>query len=150
MKFIGAAAKSLVVVGLALSQALFPAVAHADGGGGGGWSDEGGYFLGTPDAPETGFGAGQAKHTGKSEEGHDGRGTTIKRAHGWTTWTGVKHYTQARMFKTGWRGADRKHLSTDSGQRWGKDGTEAISPWSPFNPDIGGTPGSAVTNYGRK
>lgn len=69
-------------------------------------------------------------------------GTTNKRAHGWTTWAGVRHYTHARMEKSG-----GGTVYTSSGRQWGTSGTEAISPWRAFKPnqDLG----SARTYYGR-
>lgn len=77
------------------------------------------------------------KHSGKAEK-RTYKGTTQKRAHGWTTWVGVYHYTGARM-------ADGDTVLTDSGRQWGNDGTEVIYPWWSFD---GETLGSARTYYG--
>lgn len=82
------------------------------------------------------------KHTGKSETKGFG-GTDHKRAIGKTVWTGVYHYTRARMvekilvFETS--------TLTDSGRKWGTGTTQAISPWWAFTPDVYA---QARTNYG--
>ncbi|WP_051280854.1 hypothetical protein [Anaerovorax odorimutans] len=77
-----------------------------------------------------------AKHTGKSEKKLI-NGTTNKRAHGWTTWKGVYHYTTAQMKRYG------KVVTTDTD--WDTGGTEAISPWLAFD---GESLGHAKTFYG--
>ncbi|MDO5644599.1 MAG: hypothetical protein Q4G21_02750 [Dermabacter sp.] len=83
------------------------------------------------------------KHTGKAEE-KTIRGTTNKRAHGWTTWVGQYHYTRARLEKG-------KKVTGDSGRKWGNNGTEAVSPWKPYYLLSGNleSPGSAKTYYGK-
>ena len=84
------------------------------------------------------------KHTGTSERTTIS-GTTNKRAKGWTTWVGKYHYTRARMVSSSWFS---DAIFTDSGRKWGWNGTSATSPWSAFNPNKSGTPGSAKTYYG--
>lgn len=106
----------------------------------GGWSEESGYYV-NPQAfsRATKYVStySSPKHTGKAET-RTYKGTSQKRAHGWTTWVGKYHYTRARM-------EDWGTVLTDSGRKWGNDGTEAISPWWSFNGD---TLGSARTYYG--
>lgn len=80
-------------------------------------------------------------HTGKRER-NDDESTTRFRAHGWTTWTGMYHYTRARMEEHFFGDVT---VLTDSGRQWGQNGTEAISPWWYFNPDVGDR---ARTYYG--
>lgn len=100
----------------------------------GGWDEETGYFSTTSEynkSLKSNVGiAATASHTGEREEKVI-NGTTNARAHGWTTWVGVYHYTRARM-EDGWS----DDILTDSGRVWGNDGTEAISPWLAFNPDV--------------
>ncbi len=107
----------------------------------GGWNEENGYFR-NPQAYSNAMKRinvpySTPKHTGTAEQ-KDFNGSTHKRAHGWTTWTGVWHYTRARM-------EDFGTVLTDSECQWGMSGTEAISPWWKFD---GHTLGSARTYYG--
>lgn len=78
-------------------------------------------------------------HTGKAET-KTINGTGHKRAHGWTTWPGIKHYTTARL-------EQGSYVNGTSGRVWGTGGTEAASPWKPYTKS--GDPGSARTYYGR-
>ncbi|EPH99055.1 hypothetical protein D920_01423 [Enterococcus faecalis 13-SD-W-01] len=85
----------------------------------------------------------------RSTPRHSGRkettvisGNTAYRARGWTTWAGVYHYTTARM-ETRWTGS----VLTTSGRVWGRNGTEAVSPW--FRINSVQTDGVARTYYGR-
>lgn len=106
----------------------------------GGWSEEDGYYKNLQAFSNAVGDVGvcsTVKHSGKAEK-RTYKDTTQKRAHGWTTWVGVYHYTGARM-------ADGDTVLTDSGRQWGNDGTEAISPWWSFD---GETLGSARTYYG--
>lgn len=103
----------------------------------GGWTEEEGSFSSILDSRST---KATVKHTGQADYRYSGV-KQEKRAHGWTTWKNVYHYTTAQMHSlTG------KVLS-DSGRRWGTSGTEAISPyvW------VGEIPGSAKakTFYGK-
>lgn len=119
----------------------------------GGWNEESGYFESTTDYEKTMmtdkslFSAemmtarSAVKHTGKREEKVI-NGTTNSRAHGWTTWMGVHHYTRAQM--TAW--SDASNVFTDSQRQWGDDGTEAISPW--YKASEYGDNGKARTFYG--
>lgn len=88
--------------------------------------------------------AATPRHTGESETATIS-GTTNKRAKGWTTWVGKYHYTRAQMKSSAWFSDT---VLTDSGRKWGTNGTSATSPWSAFNPNKSGTPGSAKTFYG--
>lgn len=105
----------------------------------GGWDEDTGYFKTVSDYQSSlkansslyqSSTTSSPSHTGKREKTTI-NGTTHSRAHGWTTWVGVYHYTRARM---------EEHFPfledivlTDSGRIWGRDGTEAISPWWKFN-----------------
>jgi len=87
--------------------------------------------------------ASTPQHDG-CRETDDSTSTTRYRAHGWTTWTGVYHYTTARME------GDGNVVINTSGRVWDtdRDGTtDAISPWYSFNPDTYGV-GYARTYYG--
>lgn len=117
----------------------------------GGWDEETGYFNNTEDfahkftmnselVPKL-LRASTPKHTGKRER-NDDESTTRFRAHGWTTWTGMYHYTRARMEEHFF---GKVTALTDSGRQWGQNGTEAISPWWYFDPDVGD---KARTYYG--
>ena len=127
-----------------LTIALFFSIGHAyaaDGQGvSGGWDERTGYFktvsdynnsltdkISIPAADE-----GEVKHTGKRESKVID-GTRNHRAHGWTTWVGVYHYTRARMEQYF---LGTTYILTDSGRICGEDGTEAISPWWAYDPDI--------------
>nr|UXN30284.1 hypothetical protein N8D75_08600 [Curtobacterium flaccumfaciens] len=70
-------------------------------------------------------------------------GTTHKRAHGWTTWVGVQHYTRARL-------EHGSRVIADSGRKWGRSGTGAVTVWKPYRPNQPGNGvGTAKTYYGR-
>ncbi|MBO1096070.1 hypothetical protein FQS90_05935 [Enterococcus casseliflavus] len=103
----------------------------------GGWSEDEGTFS---NILETRAAKATVKHSGKAEYKNAGPNQE-KRSHGWTTWSGVYHYTTAQM-----QSLTGKVLST-SGRKWGTSGTEAISPyvW------VGEIPGSAPakTFYGK-
>lgn len=135
--FLAAALLAISIPGVALASS--PVVL-------GGWSEDGGVI-------ETQAADGIAllsdpSHTGKAETSLNSQGTTIKRAHGWTTWVGVYHYTTAQMEHSGFL-CNGKVIKS-SGRKWGTSGTEAISPWATFVPEMccGGT-GQARTYYGR-
>ncbi len=107
----------------------------------GGWSEDSGYFTTLPASR-----AGQPQHTGQTEQ-RSVNGTTNKRAHGWTTWVGQYHFTRACMEHNGM--FCNGQIITDSQRQWGFDGTEAISPWTAFNPNkCCGNLGSGRTYYG--
>lgn len=109
----------------------------------GGWGEDTGAFQSQP--IEVGALAARAaapKHTGKAEQ-KEINGTTHKRSHGWTTWSGVKHYTRARL-ETG------STIIADSGRKWGTGGTEAMTTYIAFDPNKPGNGfGSAKTYYGK-
>jgi len=88
--------------------------------------------------------ASGAVHTGAREEKVIS-GTTNARAHGWTAWSGVYHYTRARMEDI-FLGINLGVL-TDSGRIWGYNSTEAISSWWAISE---ATPGSARTYCGQE
>lgn len=104
----------------------------------GGWDENEGYYVNTPLAR-----ASSPTHTGKSETSTIG-GTSVKRAIGQTSWSGVYHYTRARMEDIV-LGINFGVL-TDSGRIWGTSNTKATSPWWYFNGD---TLGTARTYYGK-
>lgn len=114
----------------------------------GGWDEDTGYFANV-DAYSQQFAINnemtladsEPQHTGKREK-NDDLSTTRVRAHGWTTWTGVYHYTRARMEDHAGGGV---RVLTDSDRVWGMDGTEAISPWWYFDPNVSD---KARTYYG--
>lgn len=119
-----------------------PAIANT-GSVFGGWSEDGGYYsLAATTRAST------PVHTGRAENSENAAGTSIKRAHGWTTWAGVYHYTRARLEHTCiFQGGTP---IVDSGRVWGLNGTEAISPWATFNPNACcGNLGTAKTYYGK-
>ena len=127
-----------ITVCVALSGALIFGVGSAANAETLGWSED----ATVSDSQTVRPMAGTVRHTGKAEQ-KSINGTTHKRAHGWTTWTGKYHYTRARLEKG-------KTINGDSGHRWGTNGTEAVSPYRPFKV-IGGnleSPGSARTYYG--
>lgn len=93
----------------------------------GGWSEDEGYYTNV-------LTRATVKHTGQRES-KSIDGNTNYRAHGWTTWSGVYHYTTARME------GSNSVVFTTSGRQWGSNGTEAISPWWKWKPD--------VSNYAR-
>ncbi|WP_030143224.1 hypothetical protein [Mycetocola saprophilus] len=134
-KFTTSAAAAVILIG-----AMLVPAAAANAADLGGWSED----TGVSSLSSTGFAAraaSQAQHTGKAEQ-KSISGTTHKRAHGWTTWVGVYHYTNAQMEQFG-----GGKVYTTSGRQWGTNGTEAISPWRKFsqNSDLG----SARTYYGK-
>lgn len=101
----------------------------------GGWSEE---------TPSSAIGpASTVSHRGAVETKVIS-GTSNKRAHGWTTWTGVYHYTTAQLERG--NGA----VITSSGRKWGTSGTEAISSYKAFNPNAADSGwGHAKTYYGK-
>lgn len=111
----------------------------ADSGVVGGWSEAQG-------ASDTGIGVfATVNHVGKAET-KTISGTSNKRAHGWTTWAGTKHYTTAQLEHT-WPNSG---VIATSGRKYGTGGTEAISPWRAFNPNASSSGfGQARTYYGR-
>ncbi|MCB5952974.1 hypothetical protein LI951_12930 [Enterococcus sp. BWT-B8] len=124
-----------VAVFFAVGGVLLPLAVSAEEVGG--WSEETGSYTNYNEF----LTRSTARHTGKRETKVMG-GTTCSRAHGWTTWSGVFHYTTAQMERY-WTGA----VVNTSGRRWGTSGTEAISPW--FKPAYGGDTAAARTYYGR-
>ncbi len=118
----------------------------------GGWSEIGGAFVtpspalldsnaisGVPAKP-----AGSPKHTGKAEEKVI-NGTTHKRSHGWTTWTGKYHYTTAGL-EHYWPASG---VIATSGRKWGTNGTEAMTKYVAYNPNATSNGyGQARTYYG--
>lgn len=122
----------------------------------GGWDEDIGYFVNEGEylrslnekesnvIEEKSAAKSTVKHTGERERSDEG-GTTHFRAHGWTTWEGVYHYTRARMEEESIIFGDR--VLTDSGRIWGTSGTEAISPWWYFDPTVNE---KARTYYGNK
>lgn len=108
----------------------------------GGWSEETGAFGPARSTPGT---FATVNHRGKSES-KDINGTTHKRAHGWTTWAGVRHYTTARL-EHYWPNSG---VIATSGRKWGTGGTEAATAWKAFNPNAASSgTGAAKTYYGR-
>ncbi|AEJ24704.1 hypothetical protein HKO46_08630 [Streptococcus equi subsp. zooepidemicus] len=113
----------------------------------GGWSEETGYYTSVKafNASHQAVGShtpkallGVPRHTGRKEQSN-----LLLRAHGWTTWVGVRHYTRARMTSY----LSENNVYTDSGRVWGVGGTEAISPWyNTLHPENGAM---ARTYYGR-
>jgi hypothetical protein len=118
-----------------------PAHAQDDAGSQGvigGWSES----TGTVEGAGTGMSVFAVNHRGASER-KTISGTTHKRSHGWTTWAGVQHYTRARL-------EHGSRIIADSGRKWGKSGTEAVTVWKPYRPNQPGNGvGSAKTYYGR-
>ncbi|MGF7486161.1 hypothetical protein [Lactococcus lactis] len=103
----------------------------------GGWSEDEGMYVNNL------YGnlmlRSSPHHTGQAET-KTINGTGHKRAHGWTTWPGIKHYTTARL-------EQGSYVNGTSGRVWGTGGTEAASPWKPYT--TSGDPGRARTYYGR-
>ncbi|MBT1631028.1 hypothetical protein [Curtobacterium flaccumfaciens] len=118
-----------------------PAHAQDDAGSQGvigGWSES----TGTVDGAGTGMSVFAVNHRGAAEK-KTISGTTHKRSHGWTTWAGVQHYTRARL-------EHGSSIIADSGRKWGKSGTEAVTVWKPYRPNRPGNGvGTAKTYYGR-
>lgn len=113
----------------------------------GGWDEDNGYFetisaYKNSITLQTTNKENDAKHIGKRER-EEFNGTTHFRAHGWTTWVGVYHYTRARMEEHYILFDDK--ILTDSGRIWGNDGTEAKSPWWKVHPSVND---KARTYYG--
>ncbi|MEI5994992.1 hypothetical protein [Candidatus Enterococcus mansonii] len=106
----------------------------------GGWSEDSGAY----NLSSNHFRASSPKHYGERQQRSAGRNMWDRRAHGWTNWSGKHHYTTARMEKyDAW---SRKWVVvTTSGRKWGRNGTEAYSPWA-----RGGEydPNKARTYYG--
>jgi hypothetical protein len=106
----------------------------------GGWTE-----TASVSQPPTPGARATVNHRGKAEFKTIG-GTTNKRAHGWTTWAGTKHYTTAQLEKT-WPSSG---VITTSGRKWGTGGTEAVSAYRAFNPNqTSDGYGQARTYYGR-
>jgi hypothetical protein len=125
-----------ILLGAVPAQAAQPAA--WDEGVLGGWSEVSGELTSTT----SDMGVLAVNHRGKSEE-KTISGTTHKRSHGWTTWTGVKHYTRARL-------EHGSSIIADSGRKWGTSGTEAVTVWKPYRPNWPGNGvGSARTYYGK-
>jgi hypothetical protein len=106
----------------------------------GGWDEDAGSFS-TASRVEA-FGVApraQVNHRGAAEE-RVVNGTTNKRAKGWTTWVGVRHYTTAQM-------ESGSKVLTSSGRQWGRSGTQATSPWFVANHTYG--KGHAKSYYGK-
>lgn len=130
---------ALTVGGTALIAAA-PANATAGGTGVvGGWSEGQG-------ASSAGVGVfATVNHVGKAET-KTISGTSNKRAHGWTTWAGTRHYTTAQL-EHYWPNSG---VIATSGRKYGTGGTEAVSPWRAFNPNASSSGfGQARTYYGR-
>ncbi|OEI67886.1 hypothetical protein [Curtobacterium sp. ER1/6] len=110
----------------------------------GGWSERDGTIgQGRPLVGED-LRAGP-NHRGTAESTTIG-GTSHKRAHGWTTWAGVRHYTTAQL-EHYWPASG---VIATSGRKYGTGGTEAVSPWKAFNPNAPSNGnGQARTYYGR-
>lgn len=103
----------------------------------GGWSEEEGNYTN----PNVLLPRASVNHRGRKESTVIS-GNSAFRAHGWTTWKGVYHYTTARM---------ERHYSgtvlTTSNRKYGWNGTEAISPW--YRMSYGEDTSAARTYYGR-
>jgi hypothetical protein len=143
----GLAAAALMVT---VSAAAAAAPANAAEGGDsvlGGWAESTGSFVSGSSltgAPTIGTFA-TPNHRGASES-KTISGTSNKRAHGWTTWAGTKHYTTAQL-EHYWPASG---VIASSGRKWGVGGTEAISPWKAFNPNATSNGnGQPRTYYGR-
>lgn len=134
-----AAGFAAVVVGGTVFLGATPAHAQGEGEGVvGGWSES----AGTIDGADTEMSVFAVNHRGAAER-KTINGTTHKRSHGWTTWAGVQHYTRARL-------EHGSRIIADSGRKWGKSGTEAVTVWKPFRPNQPGSGvGTAKTYYGR-
>lgn len=130
-----------IAMPIAVALSLSGPIAHAaDDSVVGGWSeDRGAYTTDQGEATRASSpGLAEIRHTGKAERTTI-NGTTHKRSHGWTTWTGKYHYTTARLE----RGST---VIASSGRQWGWNGTEAVTQWVAFDPD--GDWGQARTYYG--
>lgn len=148
MKIISVKQMSLMV-GLFIALAcIAPACAMADEGTDlGGWSESEGYYslesaIKTNDSIAL---YASPVHRGESQRTSI-NGTTNKRAHGWTSWSGVYHYTTAQLEHSG---LFCSGVITSSGRQWGWNNTEAYSPWKAFNPNACCSGyGQARTYYG--
>ncbi|RPE74764.1 hypothetical protein EDF28_3823 [Curtobacterium sp. PhB137] len=136
-----AAGFAAVAVGGTVLLGAVPAHAQGDAeeqGVVGGWSEG----AGTINGAGIGMSVFAVNHRGAAEK-KTISGTTHKRSHGWTTWAGVKHYTRARL-------EHGSSIIADSGRKWGKSGTEAVTAWKPYRPNQPGSGvGSAKTYYGK-
>ncbi|MBT1583224.1 hypothetical protein [Curtobacterium flaccumfaciens] len=136
-----AAGFAAVAVGGTVFLGAIPAHAQGDPdsqGVVGGWSES----TGTVDGAEPRMSVFAVNHRGAAEK-KTISGTTHKRSHGWITWAGVQHYTRARL-------EHGSSIIADSGRKWGKSGTEAVTTWKPYRPNRPGNGvGSAKTYYGR-
>lgn len=139
-----AAIGAAIALGGAVSFAAVPAnaatsAAAAESRVEGGWSE-------TQGTTSTGIGVlATVNHVGKAET-KTISGTSLKRAHGWTTWAGTRHYTTAQL-EHYWPASG---VIATSGRKYGTGGTEAISPWKAFNPNATSSGfGQARTYYGR-
>jgi hypothetical protein len=136
------------VFAVAIVCAIPASSALADSGGvRGGWSEVEGSFTVQAEQSQllpTARAAGTVQHTGKSET-KSINGTTHKRSHGWTTWSGVYHYTTAQL-EHYW---PHSGVIRTSGRVWGWNGTEAMTSWTAFNHDAPSNGyGAAKTYYG--
>ncbi len=130
----------VIAASTVVSAAPANADATADGSVLGGWSETQGPV------PRASIGTrATVNHRGTAERRVIG-GTTHKRSHGWTTWSGVRHYTTARLEHT-WPASG---VIATSGRKWGTGGTEAVTGWKRFDPNATSSGyGSARTYYGR-
>lgn len=109
--------KLSIIAATVLTGALMVPAAAANAADLGGWDESQGSFTSEPSAVNDSRAAGSSlvrgavNHRGKSEQKVI-HGTTNKRAHGWTTWTNVYHYTTARMESYGGK------VYNTSGRRW--------------------------------
>lgn len=132
---------SLAIAAIAAGGLALPA-ATASAADLGGWDETAGVFSNSESAQTAGGAsiAASVNHRGASEQ-KSINGTTHKRAKGWTTWVGVRHYTTAQM-------QHGSRVLTSSGRKWGTSGTQATSPWFKANTTVG--KGSARSYYGNK
>jgi hypothetical protein len=134
----------VVITALVTACVLVPATA-SNARERGGWSERSDTTVTTTEGPA------RFDETTRATVSHRGaaetkviNGTSNKRAHGWTTWAGVNHYTTAQLERG--NGA----VITSSGRKWGVSGTEAISAYRPFSPNAADSGwGHAKTYYGR-
>lgn len=97
----------------------------------GGWSEDQGVYATQAMQAESVTGAKSSpRHWGQTDWATF-NGTTHKRAHGWTNWSGVYHYTTAQL-EHHWPNSG---VIASSGRQWGWNGTEAVSPWVGFRPN---------------
>ena len=131
---------SIAVAAIAISAVALPA-GVSSAAELGGWDENTGSFStsSSPEAARKSAAPAAVNHRGAAEE-RVVNGTTNKRAKGWTTWVGVRHYTTARM-------ESGSTVLTTSGRKWGTSGTQATSPWFVANRTHG--KGAAKSYYGR-